>query len=78
EKSAEAEPLFKRALSIRENTFGPDHPEVSDLLHNLSEMYGKMGNPSLAVPLCQRALVIRENSLGSDHPRVADSLANLG
>lgn len=31
-RGAEAEPLLRRALAIREQTMGPDHPEVAQTL----------------------------------------------
>jgi outer membrane protein assembly factor BamD (BamD/ComL family) len=33
-KYAEAETLFKRALALRENSLGPEHPEVATILNN--------------------------------------------
>ncbi len=32
---AEAEPLYKRALAIKEKFLGPEHPEVATSLNNL-------------------------------------------
>ncbi len=32
---AEAEPLYKRALAIKEKVLGPEHPEVATSLNNL-------------------------------------------
>ena len=31
----DAEPLYKRALAIREDTLGPRHPDVASSLNNL-------------------------------------------
>ena len=36
---AEAEPLYKRALSIREKALGPEHPQVATTLNNLAALY---------------------------------------
>ena len=33
---ADAEPLYKRALAIREKALGPDHPDVATSLNNLA------------------------------------------
>ena len=33
---AEAEPLYKRSLAIREKALGPDHPDVAQSLNNLA------------------------------------------
>ena len=35
-KYDDAEPLIKRALAIREETLGPQHPEVAASLNNLA------------------------------------------
>ena len=35
-KYDDAEPLFKRALAIREETLGPRHPDVAGSLNNLA------------------------------------------
>jgi hypothetical protein len=33
---AEAEPIFARALAIREKALGPDHPDVAESLNNFT------------------------------------------
>ncbi len=38
-KYPEAEPLYKRALAIREKALGPDHPDVAASLYNLAVLY---------------------------------------
>ncbi|HEX8129298.1 MAG TPA: FxSxx-COOH system tetratricopeptide repeat protein [Pyrinomonadaceae bacterium] len=73
----EAEPLFVRALSIREKALGPEHPDVATSLNNLAILYNRQGEYAEAEPLLVRALSIREKSLGSEHPDVAQSLNNL-
>ena len=35
---AEAEPLIRRSLAIRENVLGPDHPDVARSLNNLADL----------------------------------------
>ena len=39
-KYDDAEPLFKRALAIREETLGPRHPDVAKILNNLALLLG--------------------------------------
>ena len=75
---AEAEPLMKRALAIKEKTLGADHPEVALCLNNLGELYRMEGRYAEAEPLLVRALESREKSLGATHPSVAQSLNSLG
>lgn len=74
---AEAEPLHVRALGLREQALGPDHPEVAASLHVLGILYFECGKYAEAEPLCLRALQIREQALGADHPEVAHLLNNL-
>jgi Tfp pilus assembly protein PilF len=74
---ATARPLMERALSIRETTYGPDHPEVASTLNNLAWALCELGEPATARPLLQRALDIRETTYGPDHPEVASALNNL-
>jgi CHAT domain-containing protein/Tfp pilus assembly protein PilF len=74
---ADAEPLFKQSLAIREKALGPDHPDVALSLHNLAVLYRQKGHYADAEPLFKRSLAIREKALGPDHPDVATSLNNL-
>jgi len=36
---AKAEPLYNRALAIREKALGPEHPDVATSLNNLAMLY---------------------------------------
>jgi len=72
-----AEPLFQRALAIREKALGPDHPYIATSLNNLALLYHNQGRYDQAEPLHQRALAIMEKALGPDHPATAASLNNL-
>ncbi len=75
-KYAEAEPLYQRALAIREKALGPEHPNVATSLNNLAVLYHTQGRYTEAEPLYQRALAIHERVLGPEHPNVAQSLEN--
>src|SRR5260370_773531 len=77
DRYADAEPLFKRALAIREKALGTNHPLVATSLNNLAELYRAQGRYAEAETLYQRALAVREKALGLDHPNVAQSLNNL-
>ncbi|MEM6252881.1 MAG: CHAT domain-containing protein [Cyanobacteria bacterium P01_D01_bin.156] len=72
-----AEPLYQRALQIREAVLGESHPDVANSLNNLAFLYQNQGNYSAAESLHQRALQIRETALGENYPDVANSLNNL-
>ncbi|MHC4592394.1 MAG: tetratricopeptide repeat protein, partial [Planctomycetota bacterium] len=77
EKLAEAEPLYRRALTIQEKVLGPEHPRVATSLNNLAVLYGELGRHEEAEPLYKRSLAIKEKALGPEHPDVAASLNNL-
>jgi CHAT domain-containing protein len=70
-------PHAERALAIRENALGAEHPLVAQSLDNLAVLYYSKGEYAKAEPLYIRALAIREKVLGAEHPDVAISLNNL-
>jgi tetratricopeptide (TPR) repeat protein len=74
---AEAEAFYQQSLRIREQAYGPDHPDVAYPLHNLALLYRDQGKYAEAEPLYQRALHIWEQALGPEHPQVAYPLYNL-
>ncbi|WP_437586062.1 tetratricopeptide repeat protein [Sorangium sp. So ce1000] len=73
----EAIPLARRALDLRENALGPEHPDVAQSLHSLARLLQAKGDYTAAEPLYRRALAIREKVLGSEHLEVAQSLHSL-
>ena len=77
-KYAEAERLHKRALAIKEQAFGENHPDLADSLNNLAGVYNAQSKYAEAEGLYQRALAIYEAKLSKDHPSVARILNNLG
>jgi CHAT domain-containing protein/tetratricopeptide (TPR) repeat protein len=76
-RHAEAEPLYRRGLAIREKRLRPDHPDVGMSLNNLAELYRAQGRYAEAEQLYRRSLAIHEEALGPDHPDVGTSLNNL-
>jgi tetratricopeptide (TPR) repeat protein len=73
----EAEPLYLRALAIRESTLGPHDPDVAASLNNLACLFRATNRPCEAEAAFRRALAIFETALGPDHPDVAQNLKNL-
>ncbi len=48
-KYEQAEPLYQRALHIREQVLGPEHPDTAQSLNNLAALYeirASMSKPS--------------------------------
>ncbi len=58
-KYAEAEPLFKRSLSIWEKALGPDHPNVATTLENYAGLLRETAREGEADKLEARAKAIR-------------------
>src|SRR5260370_104188 len=73
----EAQPLYQRALAIREQQLGPEHPDTATSLNNLAELYRDQGKYEQAEPLLKRALAIDEKLSGPQHPDTATNLNNL-
>jgi tetratricopeptide (TPR) repeat protein len=69
--------LYERALLIRKQVLGPDHPSTATSLNNLAVLLQLTGDYGGARPLYERALAIREQTLGPEHPSTATSLNNL-
>ena len=61
-----AEPLYKRALEIREKVLGPEHLDTAASLNNLAVLYHDKGAYDKAEPLYKQALEIHEKVLGRD------------
>jgi hypothetical protein len=57
----EAELLYRRALSIRERSFGKEHPDVAIDLNNLASLLQDTNRMAEAEPLYRRALSIMTN-----------------
>ena len=74
---AEAEPMLRRALAIREKALAPNDPSLALSLNNLAELYRAQGRYDVAEPLHKRALAIRERARAPNNPDLAQSLNNL-
>jgi tetratricopeptide (TPR) repeat protein len=74
---AEAEPLFRRSLEIREKQLGLEHLDVAESLNNLAVLLDSKGKYAEAEPLYRRSIEIREKQSGPEHLDVAYSLNNL-
>jgi tetratricopeptide (TPR) repeat protein len=75
---SEAEPLYRRALTIDETALGPEHPNMVSRFNNLADLYRVQGRYAEAEPLYKRALAVAEKALGPNHHHVGSVLNNLG
>ena len=73
----EAEPLFVRALEIREKQLGAEHPDTAGSLNNLAGLYYHQGKYGEAAGYMKRALAIVEKALGPEHPNTKLVRENL-
>jgi len=69
--------MYTRALQLREEVLGPEHPHVATSCYNLGSLYLVEGQRDKAAPLLIRALQIRSRSLPATHPDVAAVKARL-
>jgi len=72
-----AEPLFRGALAMADNSERGTHPLLSTVLNDLAGLLRATNRLAEAEPLYRRALIIDEASLGPHHPNVATGLNNL-
>jgi tetratricopeptide (TPR) repeat protein/transcriptional regulator with XRE-family HTH domain len=72
----QAESLYQRALRLREQILGPDHPEVTFPLNGLADAQREQGRYADAEPLYQRAVHLWEG-LRAAHSQVPSPLNNL-
>ena len=77
-KYAEAEPLYLRAIAIREKALGPDDPAVALTLANLAALHDAQDHFEQAEQLYRRALAIRDKANGPDHLETAAVANSLG
>jgi tetratricopeptide (TPR) repeat protein len=68
DKTEQAGQFYERALHIREQTLGHQHPETAVILYDFAIFWEARGNKLKAESLYQRALTIQEQTLGSQHP----------
>ena len=73
----EAKPLFQRALVIRGQVLGPEHPDIAQTLSNLAFLYHHQDKYEEAMSFLQRALLMRQQVLGMAHPDTATSFNAL-
>lgn len=72
-----AMPYYQQALTICEETLGPDHPSTATSLTGMGNVHKELAQHDKALDLIQRGLVIREHALGLNHPDTAASLTSL-
>jgi serine/threonine protein kinase/class 3 adenylate cyclase len=74
---APAEQHLKRALQLRSEELGEDHPGTLAVINHLAQVYRAQDRYDDAEPLFVRTLEIRRRVLGADHPDTLQSMNNL-
>lgn len=67
-KYDQAASLYQRALTIREQRLGPQHPDTAQTLHDFALCLQRQQKLAEAAEYFQRALEIRLQALGDAHP----------
>ena len=67
-----------RAMELRIEVHGPDHPMVARSANSLGAAKRRMGDSEAALTWFQRSLAIREKTWGTSHPGLLIVLDNLG
>jgi len=71
--------MYRRALAISEASYGSDHPDVANRLHNLAGVLRDTNRLNEAVPIYRRALAILvqfARATGHQHPKFELVLGN--
>ena len=77
-ETATAEDLYDRALELRREVFGEDHPLVADVHVNLGAAAIATGDLDAASESFRHAAEIIERSLGPEHGELRAPITNLG
>ncbi len=78
-RSAEAEPYWRRIVTIKEAIYGPSHPNVAEALKQLGLfVMAEFARLDEAEAHFRRALAIDEAALGPNDPKTAGVLDMLG
>jgi serine/threonine protein kinase len=70
-------PQQERALALRRDHLGPDHPDTLTSMNNLADAYQAAGQLDKALPLYEQAVPKMKEKLGPDHPDTLTSMSNL-
>jgi tetratricopeptide (TPR) repeat protein len=76
-RSDEAEPVFKKLITIYEEALPAGHPVLAIGYNNLAGLYHAQGRSDEAEPLYKKAIAIHEKVLPADHPALATGYNNV-
>jgi tetratricopeptide (TPR) repeat protein len=67
-----------KAMELREQHLGSDHPATLASMNHLASAYHAAGRPRDTIPLAEKALAAQTKLLGADHPDTLATLNTLG
>jgi CHAT domain-containing protein/Tfp pilus assembly protein PilF len=76
-KSADAVPLYEKALAIKVNVLGAMHSALAPVLEALGATHKDLGQNQQALTYLQRALEVNERNFGVNNARVAVNLNDI-
>ena len=68
---------FQRALNLRREKLGEDHPATLDSMNNLAMAYHDAGRLDMAIPVLETTLEKRRTKLGDDHVDTIETMNDL-
>jgi tetratricopeptide (TPR) repeat protein len=74
---AEAEALYRQALSMRTECLGPEHLDTAQSRYNLARLSADQGRYAEAEQFYLQVLATRERIMGFEHPAIAQCLNSL-
>jgi hypothetical protein len=66
-----------RALRIREQQLGQEHPDTAEIINDLARLWEARDHKEEARVWYARALAVREQALGSHHPKTIETRTRL-
>jgi CHAT domain-containing protein/peptidoglycan hydrolase-like protein with peptidoglycan-binding domain len=76
-RTAEARPLFERALEIRADQLGQEHQYTADTSNNIASIYAMEGEYDKAIQIFERRRRLNETAFGEESAQVATILHNM-
>ncbi len=76
-KFTNAEPLYKRAMLIRQRDLGNEDSRVADAMDNLSDIYMRREKFQEAEELYKKSLAIRQHVMPEGHADIGKNMVNL-
>ncbi|MDT5024743.1 MAG: hypothetical protein QOE61_1169, partial [Micromonosporaceae bacterium] len=73
----DAHTCYVRARTALERAYGPDHPALASVWHNLAGLAHSRGHLAEGEMYARRSLALHRNSFPSDHPAVVADEAHL-